>query len=215
MRSSLVFGLRYAFFFVLTLCIGETSWGQQPSKPVILVLPPTCPPPLLPLPVPRPIVPTQRFYNTDWIIPRHVGGDADFKGHGPIVKLYVRLYINQQSLNEVWAEVRIDAVETKNDWTHATNWTAPAHVRVAVFNQFLTQIITPVDFGPDSSNLDPVTSGRRLFKYTDTTDKGSDVFNNPCECGLLNRVHFIGDQVGREAGTRTGVKLEFNPIMAQ
>jgi hypothetical protein len=103
----------------------------------------------------------------------------------------------------------MDALETKRDWTRASNWNSARHERVAVFARPVTHIVTPTNFGlnPDGT--------LRTFVYIDTTDKGADTFNNPCACGLLNAVHFIGDQVGREAGTRTGVRLEFNPILAR
>lgn len=138
------------------------------------------------------------YEQQNWFIPPHVGGDRDFKGHGPTVRLDVRLYIHPQTLNEVWAEVKMDALETKNDWTRAAG---TRHVKVATFARPITAITSP-------------TSLPYTFQYTDT-DHSVDIFYNPCACGLLNEVHFVGDMEGREAGTRTGVALKFNPILAR
>jgi hypothetical protein len=119
------------------------------------------------------------------------------------------LYIKPQAPNEVWATIEMDAVETEHDRTHASNWNRPQHERVAMFARPVSQIVTPTNLGlnPDGT--------LRTFVYIDTTDKGIDTFNDPCDCELLNSVHFVGDQERREAGTRTGVKLEFNPILAR
>lgn len=139
------------------------------------------------------------FYSPqNWIIPPHVGGDREFDGNGPRVWLNVRLYIKPQALSEVWAEVEMGALETKKDWTQARG---VQHVRVATFARPLTCIITR-DRLPFA------------FSYIDT-NHDVDTFNNPCACGLLNSVRFVGDTKGDEAGTRTGVLLEFNPILAR
>jgi hypothetical protein len=149
-----------------------------------------------------------RYEAQGWFIPRHVpnGGDADFKGHGPNVWLKVQLYIKPQAPNEVWALVEMQAVETKRDWTTAAGVT---HVRVATFARPITQIVTPTQLGNlVNGELKPA------FVYTDT-NHNLDTINNPCACGVINRAHFVGDMRGREAGTRTGVWLEFNPILAR
>lgn len=196
------------------LTVGGDWVDAQP--PVVLApgirvvpLPVPLPPPLpVPLPLPAPVIRPIHQADPAWFIPPHLGGDADFKGHGPYIKLRVSLYIKQQAPNEVWAKIEMDAIETKNDWTHAGNWGAPRHERVAVFARPVTHIESPWNMGV-------LNDRERVFEYLDTTDKGVDRFNNPCECGMLNSVTFVGDQVGREAGTRTGVKLEFNPILAR
>jgi hypothetical protein len=143
------------------------------------------------------------YAEQDWFIPPHVGGDADFKGNGPSILLDVALYIHPHAPHEVWARVLLDALETKHDWTHARG---VRHVKVATFARPVHVILTPTRLvNPD---------GTIGFRYIDT-NTAVDRFFNPCACGLLNEVQFVGDTKGPEAGTRTGVKLRFNPILAR
>jgi hypothetical protein len=142
-----------------------------------------------------------------WIIPRHIGGDREFGGHGPEIWLNVSLYIKPQARNQVWARVEMWARETKGDWTEAYE---VQHVPVATFARPLNGIVAPTQLPFRFRDQ----YGRFWAVHYVDTNWDVDTIGNPCACGLLNRVSFIGDTRGDEAGTRTGVLLEFNPIQA-
>lgn len=61
--------------------------------------------------------------------PARIGGDCDYKGHGPNVFASVTLKV--KNINQVWAEVYMHSKETQSDWTEAEGrwnvylWTAP------------------------------------------------------------------------------------------
>ncbi|XYH99282.1 hypothetical protein ACMHYB_05790 [Sorangium sp. So ce1128] len=127
---------------------------------------------------------------TPFYIPPHVGGDSDFDGHGPRVYLITGLHLFNG--NEIWASVHIDAVETKSDWTHAkgTGWfhlyTAPREV---------TAFLGPAYFE---------------HEYVDT-DHAGDLFSFSTG-NLVSQLDYVGDTRGNEAGSRTGVRVVFQPI---
>jgi hypothetical protein len=127
---------------------------------------------------------------TPFYTPPHVGGDADFGGHGPRVKLEVELHIFNG--NEVWASVQIDALETKNDWTHAagTDW-----VHLYTASRDIAEILGPTHFEHD---------------YIDS-DHAHDLYSFP-PGNLVSLLDYVGDTRGNEAGFRTGVRVVFHPI---
>jgi hypothetical protein len=142
----------------------------------------------------NPIQPVQYEPQT-WFIPRHVAGDREYYGHGPHFSVSVQLYIHPFACNEVWAAVTATASEVCGD----TVASETRHVRVARFVRPICCILSP-SFG--------------THEYVDT-DCSVDTFYNPCASGLLNSVQYVGDTRGHEAGTRTGVLLHFNPVLAE
>jgi hypothetical protein len=123
-------------------------------------------------------------------IPPHVGGDKDFKGHGPKIQTWVNLYIAKG--NELWVSVIMDAIETKSDWTHAHGTLAwPLYVS----NQTITNILGPTTF---------------FHQYVDT-DHGSDKYFFG-QGNLVNTLLYVGDVYGKDAGVVTGVQVVLNPI---
>lgn len=127
---------------------------------------------------------------TGFYVPPHVGGDREFKGNGPNVSVQVELAVFNG--NELWAAVTMDAKETKSDWTHAAG-TAWYHLHTA--KSTIVEVEGPTTFG---------------HWYTDT-DTSPDVFTFP-PSKLVNRLDIIGDTKGDDAGTKTGVRVYFNPI---
>ncbi|WP_437335984.1 hypothetical protein [Sorangium sp. So ce394] len=127
---------------------------------------------------------------TPFYIPPHVGGDADFGGHGPRVNLEVELHVFNG--NEVWASVHIDAIETKSDWTRAegTGW---FHLYTASSN--IAEILSPTYFEHEYTDTD---HARDLYAFS----PGS----------LVSLLDYVGDTKGNEAGSRTGVQVFFQPI---
>jgi len=148
-------------------------------------------------------IPPVKYAPPTWVIPPHIkdGGDRDF--HGKVnIYLNVHLYIHQQARHEVWACVKIYAVEPKGDKTRAFG---TQHIKVATFARPVSCIVTPKCL--------PIPSGQRwAYGYVDT-DCQIDIETNPCACGLINKATFVGDTNGNEAGSRTGVRLEFKPIL--
>ncbi|MGK4002676.1 hypothetical protein WMF31_08635 [Sorangium sp. So ce1036] len=128
--------------------------------------------------------------STGFYIPPRVGGDAEFDGHGPSVSLQVELSVFNG--NELWAAVSMDALETKSNWTHAEG---TAWYRLYTARSPIVEVDGPGDFS---------------HSYTDT-DHAHDIFSFGPE-SLVNKLDYVGDTKGNEAGTRTGVRVYFNPI---
>lgn len=127
---------------------------------------------------------------TGFYVPPHVGGDAEYDGHGPSVSLQVELSVFNG--NELWAAVYMDALETKSNWTHASG---TAWYRLYTASRPIVEVVGPVDFG---------------HTYTDT-DHAHDIFSFAPD-SLVNKLDYVGDTRGNDAGTKTGVRVYFNPI---
>ncbi|WP_437486641.1 hypothetical protein WME75_04125 [Sorangium sp. So ce1014] len=127
---------------------------------------------------------------TPFYIPPRVGGDADFGGHGPRVDLAVQLHVFNGS--EVWASVHIDASETKSDWTRAegTGW---FHLYTA--SGSIAQILGPTYFEHESVDSD---HARDFYSFSPGN--------------LVSLLDYVGDTRGNAAGSRTGVRVVFQPI---
>ncbi|XXX72436.1 hypothetical protein WMF30_32795 [Sorangium sp. So ce134] len=128
--------------------------------------------------------------STGFYVPPHVGGDREYDGHGPSVSLQVELSVFNG--NELWAAVYMDALETKSNWTRAagTGW-----YRLYTASRPIVEVVSPVDFS---------------HTYTDT-DHAHDIYAFAPE-SLVNKLDYVGDTRGDEAGTKTGVRVYFNPI---
>jgi hypothetical protein len=130
------------------------------------------------------VEPTPRF------IPSHVAADRDFAGHGPRVE--VSAGISLQNQTEIWARIRMQAKETRPNWTEAagsTNYLLYRHDRP------IAQLMTPT---------------YSQASYTDVDHEDDELTLGAG--GLVERFICTGDTVGPEAGTRTGVVVRFNPI---
>ena len=137
-----------------------------------------------------PKVKTIQVDPTPKFIPSHVGGDAEFKGHGPRVDVSARISLQNQ--REIWAYVSMHARETTADWTEvlgSTNFMIYRHDRP------IAQLMTPT---------------YSQTSYTDTDHSDDELVLGMG--GLVERFICTGDTRGGEAGTRTGVTVYFNPI---
>ncbi|WP_437806343.1 hypothetical protein [Sorangium sp. So ce1078] len=128
--------------------------------------------------------------STGFYVPPRVGGDAEYDGHGPSVSLQVELSVFNG--NELWAAVYMDALETKSNWTRAAG---TAWYRLYTASRPIVEVVGPVDFN---------------HTYTDT-DHAHDIFSFAPD-SLVNKLDYVGDTKGNEAGTKTGVRVYFNPI---
>ena len=130
------------------------------------------------------VEPTPKF------VPSHVAGDRDFSGHGPRVE--VSASISLQNQTEIWARIRMQAKETRPNWTEvagSTNFLIYRHDRP------IAQLTTPT-FSQAS--------------HTDVNHEDDELALGAG--GLVERFICTGDTAGPEAGTRTGVVVHFNPI---
>ncbi|XXT17211.1 hypothetical protein WME94_44000 [Sorangium sp. So ce429] len=128
--------------------------------------------------------------STGFYVPPRVGGDAEYDGHGPSVSLQVELSVFNG--NELWAAVYMDALETKSNWTHAAG---TAWYRLHTASRPIVSVDGPISFN---------------HTYTDT-DHAHDIFSFAPD-NLVNKLDYVGDTKGNEAGTETGVRVYFNPI---
>ncbi|XYH95588.1 hypothetical protein ACMHYB_48610 [Sorangium sp. So ce1128] len=128
--------------------------------------------------------------STGFYVPPHVGGDAEYDGHGPSVSLQVELSVFNG--NELWAAVYMDALETRSNWTHAAG---TAWYRLYTASRPIVGVDGPISFN---------------HTYTDT-DHAHDIFSFAPD-NLVNKLDYVGDTKGNEAGTKTGVRVYFNPI---
>ena len=139
-------------------------------------------------------------------------------GNGPDFGLNVRLYIHPRAPHEVWAEVEVAAQEYH--WrTREYGDTAVyeiRHIKVATFSRPLRGIIGPTMLTSRSPHYLPFLGVKKplAFRNVDMKTDQIETIYNPCACGLLNSISIKGDHKGNEAGTKTGVYLRFNPILA-
>lgn len=123
-------------------------------------------------------------------IPPHTRGDRDFHGHGPQVWCSVDISIKNQ--REIWAKVWMKAKETKKDYTTAEG---TEEFRIYTHDQIIREILS-------STSSD--------FYFRDH-DHEEDIYHMGGG-NLVKEFTFVGDTRGNEAGIRTGVVINFNPI---
>lgn len=133
---------------------------------------------------------------TPMFIPSQVGdGDVDFGGHGPRVDASAKLESRDWG-KELWVRLDMHARETKKDYTEAQGtvhyhvWTVPSKEHQQI--------------------LGILSDDYTEFGYVDT-DHDDDRFAGGSN-ELVREFTFVGDTNGKEAGSRTGMKVEFNPI---
>ena len=129
---------------------------------------------------------------TPFFIPPRVGGDREFKGHGPAVQVSTRLSIRNSK--ELWASVYMHAKETQADWTESEG-TAEYLVYRHPGTKRILRILSDV---------------HSFTSYTDT-NHAVDFLNMPAG-ELVRQFECVGDTKGDEAGIKTGVRAHFNPI---
>lgn len=144
----------------------------------------------------EPIPDTQEFKTvsdidpTPKFVPPHVGGDQDFKGHGPNIDVTAAISVENDT--EIWARIWMRAIETRRDYTEARGST-----RYLIYrnDKKITQILS-----------DTHSSAH----YRDNNHQTDRIPLTGAE--LVRQFVITGDTRGNEAGTRTGVVVFFNPI---
>lgn len=140
---------------------------------------------------PKCVVKTDRTQRTQTTFtPEHERGDSDFAGNGPKITVWVNAVNHQKYIT---AFIYMKAMETEDDWTTVEGSTSD----VILYRAPVGYNIKEINAQPDSlsytdSDLDP-----------DTFDRGS---------GMVQRYVIVGDTEGDEAGTKTSVTINFNPV---
>jgi hypothetical protein len=136
-------------------------------------------------------------------IPPHREGDKDFKGHGPCVKFTFNI-VRDIERTSLYARLWMKAFECddsfskpKSDNTRAQGWAT--NVQILNLTEPGEQII-----------------GHNMLDYTQHTyiddDHEDDIFNFASSNYPFEQLTFVGDTDGNEAGTRTGVDVNFRTI---
>jgi hypothetical protein len=131
------------------------------------------------------------------LCPTHVGGDREFKGHGPKVRTSATLEL-RNSNTEVWVKMFLNAKETRDDWTEAEgNW-----------DRLLWQV-------PPGSTITSINSSMASqASYTDTDHS----LDSPAVTGgsLVSRFEVMGDTGGNDVRNCTDddvyLNVQFNPV---
>jgi hypothetical protein len=140
------------------------------------------------------------------------GGDNDFFGHGPTVKIKVEIFIKTKAF--LYARVTMTAAEVGGDGTTASGSREELLYFAGWGNEILSinsPVETTVAYTDDNHNEDYVGGNGRVRAH-----EAAAFWNeNPSFVRSTDLVRFCvvtGDEDGGEVGTRTGVRVFFNPI---
>lgn len=133
---------------------------------------------------------TIQLPSTPKFIPPLVGGDPDFKGHGPDVRVSARL--SAHNGDELWVHLTMHAKETKKDYTEV--------------NGSADYLL----WRSDKAILRILSDTYSEASYRDT-DHDDDILTIGAG-ELVREFRCVGDTSGDEAGSRTGVIATFNPV---
>lgn len=134
-------------------------------------------------------IPARRIPVDNRFIPRHVGGDREYAGHGPDVFASARLL--GVGTNRLRVQLFMDAVETRSDFTRARDFSPEFLIFVAPPGHCVRQV--------SRGTYDEI-------RYRDT-DHAVDNFPGQVTGSFVSSYAFVGDTDGPEAGTRTGMAI--------
>lgn len=124
------------------------------------------------------------------LCPDHVGGDREFKGHGPDGNCWAKLEVRNN--RQVWAKVYFHVKETKSDWSEAEgSWEKLIYECEPkwTIKQILTDMTSEAAYIDTDHALDvPSVSGGYLvkrFEIMGDTD-GNDIGNCTADDVYLN-----------------------------
>ncbi len=123
--------------------------------------------------------------------PTHIGGDREFKGHGPDVTVRATLSI-RNSNTEVWVNLYLHAKETRSDWTEAEgSW---------------DKKLWTVDSGFKIKRIESDISSNASYRDTDHD------LDRPSVRGgsLVDRFEVMGDTGGNDVGNCTDDDVYLN-----
>lgn len=136
---------------------------------------------------------------TEYYIPPFIqGGDADFDGDGPCV-VYTLTHAFEEDQTKLVAHIKMQAYECDDDFN------TPIHNGAQVLGETpVTLMIAGV--GEKILAVDRLTPWD--FSYIDQ-DHSNDIFSFT-GAAPVDKLEFVGDTSGDEAGTKTGVKTYFS-----
>jgi hypothetical protein len=154
-----------------------------------------------------------RFY----VPPFKSGGDKDFHGNGPLVRVTCQLMISADR-KQLIAVVYMQAKETKDNWT-----TAEGTQTIPVFICNPSQTIQSINGTTGFSKMDITVLDNNghddqfilpngAVAVTHAQNSGWGVVNGFHHESGVELVRIVGDTNGDEAGTRTGVEIFFSPL---
>lgn len=124
------------------------------------------------------------------LAPTHIGGDREFKGHGPDVVGRASLEIRNET--EIWVVAYLHAKETQSDWTEAEGewerklWTAPVGKKIV---KIASDKSSETNYRDTDHELDrPSVRGGDLVKTFEIMGDtgGDDVGNNTADDVYMN-----------------------------
>jgi hypothetical protein len=134
------------------------------------------------------------------LCPAQIGGDREFKGHGPEVDARVTLQRSAGN-EEVALDIYLHEIETTNDWTEAEYSRAHSLI-TAPSGRPYTQIWAPDNTGAFAwvTLGNTPTYGNAIISYIDS-DHALDRFFNPQ--WWVSEVSVMGDTGGNDIGNCT------------
>jgi hypothetical protein len=133
------------------------------------------------------------------LCPTHIGGDREFKGHGPDVKVDATIR-TRNSDREIWVTLHLHAKETRSDWTEAEGtwerklWTAPTGKRIASIE---SDRFSEASYRDTNHSLDrpSVRGGALVSKFEVMGDTGGNDVRNCTSDDVYMNVYFNDIQV--------------------
>jgi hypothetical protein len=122
-------------------------------------------------------------------IPPHTDGDREFNGHGPNV--YALATLIGVGTGRLYVRLWMRATETTSDWTEAEGYSPYYLIYIAPAGQCVRSVSRGIH--------DEV-------RYRDT-DHDVDTMTGQIVGSFVRSYSFVGDIVGEEAGTRTGMAI--------
>ncbi|HMO34043.1 MAG TPA: hypothetical protein PKE07_13700 [Lacibacter sp.] len=154
-----------------------------------------------------------RFY----VPPFKSGGDKDFHGNGPQIRVTCQLRISADR-KQLQAVVYMQAKETRDNWTMAEGTqTIPVFIcnpsqtiqAVNGTTGFAQMDITVTD---NNGHNDQFFLPNGSVAITRAQNSNWEVVNGFHHASGVELVRIVGDTDGDEAGTRTGVEIFFSPV---
>lgn len=124
------------------------------------------------------------------------GGDRDFYEHGPCMTLSISLNMDAAKRN-LYAEINLFAYECKGDWSNRKDYTRASGTKTVVL---FTAAEDETIMGFDAATIFSATHRDMSHDPFITYHAGT----SPVE-----KIEWIGDTKGDEAGTKTGVNITF------
>jgi hypothetical protein len=152
-----------------------------------------------------------------YVPPFKSGGDRDFGGNGPQIRITCQLMISADR-KQLIAVVYMQAKETKDNWTTAEG-TATIPVFICNPSQNIQQINAATGFSKmditvtdNNGHNDQFFLPNGAVAITRAQNSNWEVENGGQHMSGVELVRIVGDTNGDEAGTRTGVEIFFSPV---